>query len=73
MNNPWELYESMTGWQNASAALQVGWNHAKNLPTEAEARAYMLQLMRRYADFGAYDSEGFHHLDYLIENKKTTW
>jgi len=77
-NDRWQLYRptnkaELAKYKAALHALETGWEHAKTLPSEDDARRYMEAIMLKHVDAGAYDSEGFHELEYRIEHKKTHW
>jgi hypothetical protein len=77
-NDRWQLYRptseaEIVRYYAALQALETGWEVAKALPSEAEARRYMEAIMEQHADAGAADSEGFQELEYRIEHKKTHW
>ena len=72
-NNPWELYSDMKGWRKAHNALEAAWKKASKMPTEAEARRYMDEVMWKYAEFGASDTEPRAELEDRIERRKREW
>ena len=55
--NPWQLYESVPGWEQVHAALEQGWQVAKEFSTSSDARKYMHYIMQKHSSFGADDTE----------------
>jgi hypothetical protein len=77
-NDPWQLYEPTDAaeeiaYNNALFELEEGWKRARTMDTELAARRYMEAIMRKHANAGAYDSEGFQELERRIEKRKTEW
>jgi hypothetical protein len=77
-NDPWQLYEPTDAaeeiaYNNALRELEEGWEKASKMATEREAARYMEAIMKKHANAGAYDSEGFQELERRIEKRKTEW
>lgn len=81
--NPWELYQSVAGWEGASATLDKAVAYAlakmdaspQDLTRAAgQAFADVEQVMGRYASFGAMDTEPRWHLaDRITRHLKTVY
>lgn len=69
MYNPWQLYEAEPGWQMAHAALEQGWQNAKEFSSSSEVRKYMWGIMEKYAKFGAMDTEPLAELESRIADE----
>lgn len=65
--NDWELYTSMRGANLIAANLNRKFERCtRNGMTRQQTETAMLQLMRKYSNFGAYDSEPLYHLKDLL-------
>jgi hypothetical protein len=69
-HNPWELYESVSGWKRAHNALEAAWKRAAKAKSETEAYKIMGAVMHKYANWGAADSEPYGELERRIRAKK---
>lgn len=74
MRNHWELFESVRGWNLASAALDKAWEEAKLLAPEKPsreraklAREYVRKVMAKYTKYGATDTEPDSYLAWLVD------
>ena len=56
-NNPFELYQSKAGWQQASAEMKKEMEKAKKMPNKQKAREHMYAVQKKYAKYGAQDTE----------------
>jgi hypothetical protein len=78
-DNPWELYESVPGWEAATAALNAaltdavrGYHLARAEGVRSDvartaASAKVWQVMLGHRDYGATDSEGIRYLDRKLD------
>ena len=55
--NPFELYQSVKGWERASAAMVKELEKAKKMPNKQKARDHMYKVQKKYSKFGAQDTE----------------
>ena len=55
--NPFELYQSVKGWEKASAAMVKELEKAKKMGNKQKARDHMYKVQKKYAKFGANDTE----------------
>jgi hypothetical protein len=79
--NPWQLYESVSGWEQASAALTNALNEAikgyhlaraGGVPSglaQQAANNRVWAVMLEYRDYGATDSEPMHYLEYKLDKE----
>ena len=56
-NNPFELFQSKKGWEEASKELIAAVEEASQMEDKTRARAMVWKVQMKFADFGATDTE----------------